>query len=120
FRQIRVALSLNLPLLRSAAARRAFAVAAVQLLDDIHARCDFAEGRKSLLVERRPVVLVVDEELRRAGIRTAVGESHHAAFVALLHRLVGNSGVAPRRLNAGSAVDPGPLLAAAHHAGAPD
>src|SRR5207245_5487170 len=95
FRQVRVALGLNLPLLRSAAARGTFTVAAVQLLDDVHARCDFAEGWKPLLVERRTVVLVVDEELRRAGIGAAVRKGHDAAFVALLHRLVRNPGVAP-------------------------
>src|SRR5688572_25316305 len=84
--EVHVALALQALLVGTLAARRAVAVAAVEAVDDLHAGSHFTERREATLVEVR-VVAIVDEDLRRPGIRSAGGERDEAAPVALLHRI---------------------------------
>src|SRR5436190_11274176 len=63
--EVLVALRLNLGLVRSGIARRSVAVAAVKLVDDVHALDDFAERSEALAVEHSAVVGKVDEHLGR-------------------------------------------------------
>src|SRR5213594_2835955 len=61
-REVGISAGSQLRLLRSLAAGRAFAVAAIELVDNVHARRDLAERRKSHLVVPR-VVDKAHEEL---------------------------------------------------------
>src|SRR5215510_2910837 len=102
-----MALHLQLRLFRATAARRAFAVPAIQLVDHLHARRHYlAERRDSPLVEGG-VVGEVDEELGRPRTgRPRLRKRHESSLVALLDRVVLNRRVAPGGLDAGVAVDP--------------
>src|SRR6266540_3522365 len=63
FRQIRVAFRLNAPLFGPLAARCAFTIPAVYLIDDGHPGDDLTKWRETLAVQAR-VVLEIDEYLR--------------------------------------------------------
>src|SRR5438309_3241161 len=60
--EVLVALRLHLGLVRSGIARRPVAVAAVKLIDDIHAFDNFAERCEALAVEHSAVIREVDED----------------------------------------------------------
>ena len=81
-----------------------FAMLGVDLVDDLHARHDLTERREPVFVEEA-VVPEVDEELRRARVRTARGKCDEAALVALRDRVVFQVRVAPDGIELGIAVD---------------
>src|SRR6266545_1348408 len=105
FRQIRVAFRLNAPLFGPLAARCAFTIPAVYLIDDGHPGDDLTKWRETLAVQAR-VVLEIDEYLRgsRVGRPThRVGDK--ATLVAPLDLIDGNSRVAPSGGDGWIAVD---------------
>ena len=73
----------------------------IDLVDDVHALGHRPERREALPVQRRAVVLEVDEELRGAGLGPAVANTIVPALVALLHRVVLDVGVFPGRVDRG-------------------
>src|SRR3954468_21879540 len=85
--QVGIALALDAALVGTAAVGGALAVAAVELVDDVHAGGDLTERRKAHLVEPA-VVGEVDEDLRGARVRPRGREGDEAALVALLDRIV--------------------------------
>ena len=92
--QVGIAFHLDLALVRSGATWRSFAIFPVDLVNHVHARGHFAEGRETLPVEAG-IVAKVDEELRCARVGTGGGKGNRAAGVAALDRVIGNRGVAP-------------------------
>src|SRR5579864_2470984 len=82
--EIRVALRLSGLLRRAVPVRRAFPVAAVELVHNIHALAHRPERREAFGIQPR-VVRQIDKHLRGARVRTAGGESKRAALVTLLH-----------------------------------
>src|SRR5438876_4047494 len=102
--QVAVALHLHAALVGAAAARRAFAIFGVELVDHLHAGDDAAERREALAIEAR-IVAEVDEHLAGAGVgaRHRVGDV--AALVALLNRIVPELRLTPRRRDLRIAVD---------------
>ena len=80
---------------RAVPARRPFAVARVQLIDDVHPRDDLAERRETHPVQL-PVVLVADEELGGAGVPTAFREGDATARIRLDDRVVHEKLALPR------------------------
>src|SRR4029079_6214136 len=91
--EVRISLRLNASLVWS------LAVLGVDLVDGLHARYDDAERSETIPVQT-PVVAEIDEYLRlpRVG-RVGLGKGHVTAFVALLHRIVGNGRFSPGRLD---------------------
>ncbi len=94
--QIGIPFGLEAALIRATAARCAFAVVGIELVDDIHARDNPPEWRETLPV-KRGVVAEVDENLRGARVRPGGRKGDLAAFVALGYRIVLDLGIAPRR-----------------------
>src|SRR5258708_6513323 len=86
-RQVGIAFHLHAALVGAAAARRAFAVFGVELVDHLHAGGDAAKRREALAVEAG-VVAEVDEHLAGAGVGSGHRVGDVAALVALLDRIV--------------------------------
>ena len=85
--EISVAVAANAALIGTVAVRSAFAVAGVELLDDVHALSHLAERREAHAVEAG-VVTEVDEELSGAGVGAGGGEGDGAFEIALDHLVV--------------------------------
>ena len=102
--EVLVALRLHLGLVRSGIARRPVAVAAVELIDDVHAFDDLTKGCEALAVEHSAVVGKVDEDLGRPGARPAGRIGDGAAGVALLDGIIDEVEIVPLGIHVGIAV----------------
>merc|ERR1719231_2130741 len=78
--QVRIALLLDLALVRTLARGGALSVARVELVDNVHARLDRAERREALAIEEL-VVAKVDENLRGPRVGSARREGEGPALV---------------------------------------
>src|SRR5260370_4597022 len=116
FFQVRIAFRGDAALLGAEAARRAFAVAAVQTVDDLEAGHEGAERCETLPIELLLVFRQIDEELRRPRVRTGRRNRHRPPPVPLFPRTVGDHRATPRRLNRRVAVHTGLRDESFHHA----
>jgi hypothetical protein len=77
-----------------------FAVACVNFFYRLHAFCYFAEGRESLLIQKR-VIAEIYEELRGAGVGAGGGEGDGAGAIRFLDGIVFKIGSSPSVIHFG-------------------
>ena len=89
FLQISIALELNLSLVGAFASWRAFAVASVELVYNIHSFNHLADGRESLIVQKSISLLPsIDEDLSCSSVFASRSKHHCTSIVADLDRIV--------------------------------
>src|SRR5204862_4501759 len=81
--EIGVAFALDFSLVGAAAIGSAFAIAAIERVDDVHPRRDLAGRRKARFIQAG-IVREIDEHLAGARIRAGGREDDEASLVALL------------------------------------
>ena len=89
-----VFVEIGLPFVGNRALVRAFAIAAIELLDDVHAGSHLAKWRKALAVVSG-IIPQIDEELGGASVRAGSGKGKRAGTIALGNRIVLDIGALP-------------------------